>query len=390
MKKIFSISIVALSIFVACKKNYSNQTLAVVADGANAPVLPAQPFDYSDKVFSSSGSSTNDVIALGRVLFYDKNLSFNNAISCGSCHIQSRGFADNIQFHKGVYGNLLSRNTLAISGDGNNLFWDGRSEDITDLALKPVANHDEMLQDLSKLESKLNQIEYYKKLTKNAFGVEKLDLKKINTAIALFCKTLTPNDNKFLKSGVMPNNLFASNSLSESENNGWQIFAGKGKCSSCHNVFGGNIYNPSFHNTGLDVNYTDNGLSNITNRKNDIGVFKTPNLANVALTAPYMHDGRFKTLEEVVEFYNSGIKQHENLDFMLYNLTDEEIFDIQFSNFNGSSNITDEELIKLLKSRGPMRLNLTSKEKTDLVNFMKTFTDNSLSVDARFSNPFRN
>lgn len=116
------------------------------------PMLPDEPYDYLANPQLGSGfgfnlSLDNNIITLGRVLFYDKSLSFNNNISCGSCHFQDKGFADNVQFHKGVFGNTLKENTLSITGNAVNMFWDGRSSSMKDLVLKPIANHDEMVQD---------------------------------------------------------------------------------------------------------------------------------------------------------------------------------------------------------------------------------------------------
>jgi len=400
MKKIIFIILLTSIVMVACKKK-STYSAMPIADGSGAPILPELPYDYSDRMFNSNNLNNNEV-ALGRVLFYDKNLSFNNTISCGSCHVQSKGFADDVQFHKGVYGNTLTRNTLAISGDGSDLFWDGRSDDLNDLVLRPISNHNEMVQDLSKLCNKLSNIEYYKKLFNYAYGDETITIEKINSSIASFCKTLKPSQTKFDKAFNFFGNVNISE-LSLEELNGFQVFNQKGKCSSCHNLANTSFYvgNQSIsgeplHNTGLDVNYADNGKGSLTRRENDEGMFKSPNLRNVALTEPYMHDGRFKTLEEVVEFYNSGVMPHKNLDFVLCDLDENNLSNmldslIDAGVINPQNNIElQEALNKLIGNRRPARLNLTDIEKRNLVSFLKTLTDHNLAVDPRFSNPFKN
>jgi cytochrome c peroxidase len=173
------------------------------------------------------------------------------------------------------------------------------------------------------------------------------------------------------------------------------VFFGKGHCSECHHIEdpfpGGNGYGftDTDFNIGLDQTYQDNGVGSITNDPNDAGRFMVPVLLNVEFTAPYMHDGRFKTLEEVIEHYNSGIKNHPNLDFnlrdlsSLENLADEQILQLLDANHNGE--IEQAEILVL----PPVRLNLTSAEKKGLVDFLKTLSDPSIFSDKKFSDPFR-
>ena len=145
--KIILLLSISISIY-ACSKKEDKETI-LPANGEIGPLLPAQAYNYSAyaQFFGGSLNLTNDKITLGRVLFYDKALSFNNKIACGSCHFQDKGFADNVRFHKGVLGNVLKRNTLSITGNNFVLFWDGRANSMTDLVLRPIANHDEMMQD---------------------------------------------------------------------------------------------------------------------------------------------------------------------------------------------------------------------------------------------------
>jgi cytochrome c peroxidase len=397
--KFFIILGITISVYACSKKSEE----PVSAQAANyGPVLPETPYDYManpllDFGFGFNLQINNDIITLGRVLFYDKALSFNNNISCGSCHFQDKGFADNVQFHKGVFGNTLKRNTLSITGNAFNMFWDGRAKGMKELVLKPIANHDEMVQDPQALISKLKQINYYQKLFMNAYNSNVIDLKGVENALAAFCVAILPNNTKFDK-GIdafafsgMGTNTDLSNSnaklytLNSIENQGMNLFFGKARCATCHHpqeggtTYGGFSTTTTFANIGLDIEYADKGLGSLTNVASNNGKFKIPNLKNVALTAPYMHDGRFKTLEEVVDHYNAGIKPSVELSPKLYSqaLTPDEIM------------LFDEQnIIPLVQNTNPVRLGLTADEKVALVAFLKTLTDEELMRDIKFSNPF--
>jgi cytochrome c peroxidase len=391
------IGILTVSIY-ACTKKEDKSALSTTSN--IGPALPVQAFDYlSNPLLNTGGFGfnlqlTNNTITLGRVLFYDKALSFNNSISCGSCHFQDKGFADDVRFHKGVFGNTLKRNTMAITGNGAAMFWDGRASDMQDLVLKPIANHDEMVQDPNALINKIKQLSYYKELFKKAYNSENVDLKGIENALAAFCVAILPSNTKFdagVSSLVSPpfmNSLVDSTTslfnLTAQENKGLALFFGKARCASCHHPDqGGSTYgsfsSTNFANIGLDLTYNDNGVGALINISAQNGVFKIPNLKNVALTAPYMHDGRFNTLEEVVEHYNSGIKANTNLNPRLFKnkLTEFELF--QLEEQNGSQNLGPVV---------PVRLGLSPDEKTALVAFLKTLTDEQLAKDIKFSNPF--
>lgn len=362
--KIIGIPIVCFLFVWGCKK--TQEPTPIVAVGTGVPKLPMQPYSY----ISPNTSNVNERITLGRVLFYDKALSFNNSISCGSCHKQQLGFADNVQFNKGVYGNELKRNTLSISGNSTKLFWDGKSTSLKDLVLRPLSNHDEMLQNIASLPTKLDLFEYYKKLFFDAYGDSKVTLAGIQDGLAVFCEVLLPNNSKFdlelKKQGGSVWQNFSD--FTEQENRGLALFFGKATCANCHlqNVDFLTNYSPPSENIGLDMEYTDNGIGALKNDPTFNGLFKVPNLKNIALTAPYMHDGRFKTLEDVVEHYNNNIVNHPNLSTLLSQLGE-----------------TDSE-----EDAVPIRLNLTEDEKKALVAFLKTFTDESFIRDPKFSNPF--
>jgi cytochrome c peroxidase len=298
---------------------------------------------------------------LGRVLFYDKQLSISNTISCGSCHIQSKAFADGKKFSSGFEGKLTERNSMAILNpiSQNNLFWDSRSFSIVDLSLKPVQNHIEMgMENLDFLVEKLGKAEYYPALFQEAFGSTEVTEERISKAIAQFVGSITTANSRFDKG-----------QLSELELLGHQVFnSNKAMCNQCHG--GSNFaaqdgpFDPygGGSGTGLDLKGTTNiglDLVAVDNGKEN-GSFKIPSLRNIALTGPYMHDGRFETLEEVIDHYSHNIKPHANLDE-------------KFMNADGS--------VK--------RLNLTNIEKTALIAFLKSLTDEELLTNPKYSDPFQ-
>lgn len=309
----------------------------------------------------------DEIATLGRVLFYDKNLSLNNSISCGSCHHQDKAFADGQAASFGFEGRKTERNSMSIVNpiSQNNLFWDSRSFSIVDLSLKPVQNHIEMgMEDLQYLTDKLANIDYYPGLFSQAFGDSDITEERISKAIAQFVGSITTNKSKF-DEGLKTQ--FAN--FNELEKLGMSIFnSEKAKCSTCHsgNNFAaddgpGGEYgadpiatdNPrGTTNIGLELVYKDQG-------RND-GKFKIPSLRNIALTGPYMHDGRFQTLEEVINHYSEGIKPHKDLDK-------------KFKNKNG-------EVI---------HLNLDPIEKQALVAFLHTLTDYEMINDPKYSDPFK-
>ena len=386
MKRISFVFTFFLLVILACSDK------SLVTSPEENLSLPNEPYAY-DKLSLPVGSSIagsfddftidNNVVTfsnnkteitpwgatLGRVLFYDKKLSLNNTVSCASCHHQEKAFADGLQFSTGFEGRVTTRNSMAIVNPilQNNLFWDSRSKTIHDLSLQPVQNHIEMgMEDLNRLVSKLENTEYYKPLFKKAFGTNEINPTNISKALSQFVASITTSRSRFDAGSI--NNF---NNFSELEKMGMELFnSDKAKCSSCHG--GGNMSaldgpndpyggGGSFTavqdlrgatNIGLDIVYKDNGLGN--------GKFKIPSLRNIELTGPYMHDGRFKTLEEVVNHYTNGIKPHQHLD-------------VKFT--DGKGNVKP--------------LNLNSIEKKAIIAFLKTLTDQEMTKDPKWSNPFR-
>ncbi len=352
---IFAAILASVIVFISCRKEPS---VVTHRDSAEIPVLDERtdPFPVSPNIYLAT---------LGRVLFYDKELSLNKNISCGSCHKQENAFTDNLQFSPGTNNLHTKRNTPSIFAKNGRLFWDGRSFSMSDLALRPVRDEVEMdHDDIDALIGRISRLDYYKPLFSRAFpNRSRVDSNMIKDALAEFLRNFAFADNKFHRSqkGI--------DKLNPSEEMGRNLFFGKAKCSLCHHIvpdFSNNGYGVTdeSHNIGLDIVNKDRGVGAITGLPQDEGAFMMPVLLNVELTAPYMHDGRFKTLEEVVEHYNSEIKNNPNLDHLL-----------RTYDYNTGTHI-------------PLKLNLTGQEKKALVDFLKTLTDPSVLTDKRFSNPF--
>jgi cytochrome c peroxidase len=365
------------------------------------PVLPTEVFDYATPArgtfFEPFGDSVinNHVATLGRVLFYDQQLSLNNRVSCGSCHKQQYGFADNRVFSPGFQNALTTRNTQTLVNTGTQLgfFWDLREEILDHMVLQPIANHVEMgLDDTLLMEERIRDIEYYTPLFRNAFGSEEVSTQKIGLALAQFVKSIISVSTRFDEGAMYliengfggKENILPFPNYSESENLGKHLFFMKFACSQCHGGVNldGSLSAPK--NIGLDANYTDSGMPGVDERglvRN--GFFKTPSLRNIHFTAPYMHDGRFQTLEQVIDFYNSGIQPHPQLSQELRvreqgGLTFEHLGPvIPFDQVP-----TDGRVL-------PQKMFMTGEEKAALVAFLKTLTDYQTLTDPKFSDPFQ-
>lgn len=277
--------------------------------------------------------------ALGKKLFSEKLLSKDSSVSCAGCHIPKYAFADTVAFSIGIEGRFTKRNTPSVLNMKNRpyYFWDGRAASLEEQSLMPIQNPDEMGLPIAEALKRLNASAEYKMLFKKIFN-QKPDAKNLAAAFAAFEETLETVDSKF---DDWSNNL---KELTASEERGRELFVGdKAKCFDCHRME--DFTTDEFKNIGLyngkDLN--DAGLYNITNKEADLGKFKTPGLRNVGVTAPYMHNGMFKTLEEVMEYYNNPQKFVTN-----------------------PINIDDALKIPL---------GLSQNEMKDIVAFMKTLTD---------------
>lgn len=317
-----------------------------------------------------SNPITNEGATLGRVLFYDKNLSANGTISCASCHKQALGFSDDQIVSKGFDNGSTRRHSMSLInatwyGRGR-FFWDERASTLEEQVLMPFQDPVEMGMTIEGVVESVKSQDYYPALFKQAFGNEEINADKISKALAQFVRSIVSTQSKYDTGRALANNPNQDfPNYTTSENNGKRIFflpppQGAG-CIGCHSTEA--FINPDNGptNNGLDAaSTTDLGVYETIKNQAFLGAFKVPSLKSIALTAPYMHDGRFATLEEVVEHYNSGIQNHPNLGAALRTP-------------NGQ----------------PVRLNLSNQAKTDLVNFLRTLTDENLTQDVRFSDPFK-
>jgi cytochrome c peroxidase len=320
-------------------------------------VLPDTPYNYQQV-------AANDFIpTLGRVLFYDKQLSVNNSVACSNCHRQALAFADNVAFSEGFENRLTLRNSMPIQNLSsglfertNILFWDGRETNLESMVLRPIVNHVEMgITDMDELANKLSSVPYYKKLFADAYGNDEINAVKISDALSAFLRSINSMNTRF------DNSRLGNIKLSAVEEKGNFLFAETYGCNNCHFVEDphGYLFAGTFANIGLDAVYTDEGLKNVTGESADAGKFKIPSLRNVAFTAPYMHDGRFNTLEEVIDHYSEGIENNPNLD------------------------------PRLIDSGGdPMAMEIPEEDKAAIVAFLRTLTDPGVLTDPKFSSPF--
>lgn len=310
---------------------------------------------------------TEHGVALGRELFYETLLSSDSSISCGSCHKQELGFGDDKQFSNGVGGTTLSRHTPSLSNMlwRNFFFWDGRATSLEDQARGPIENPDEMNLEMEEAVIRLRATENYADLFSKAFGDTGITEDRILMAIAQFERTLVSGNSRFdrYKLGEIE--------LTEQELRGEQLFNTHpianndergANCADCHVAL--MQTDDLFHNIGLDENNEDDlGLGGITFNPNDFGKFKTPSLRNVAISGPYMHDGRFETLEEVLEHYNEHVQQNANLDPLMF----------------ATNNPSNGEAFQ--------DLGLTEQEIEDVIAFLHTLTDDDYLTEPDFSDP---
>lgn len=344
--------------------NYANPQLP--AHFRTAPVLA------SDNT-PAYNPTTNAGATLGRILFYDTELSSNRTISCASCHVQELGFADPARLSMGFQGVQTRRNSPGLANSRfyarGKFFRDERAMTLEDQVLMPIQDPIEMGLPIDSVVARVSAHEHYRFLFGETFGTPEVTGERVARALAQFVRSMVAVDSRFDEGMALAGKVrdpFPN--FTEQENLGKSLFLGRGLCSTCHmknepmtNPLGNAaIFFAEPANIGLDAEgyEADYGLEEATGSATDRGKFKAPSLRNIALTGPYMHDGRMETLEEVVEHYDAGVVMHPNLDE------------------------------RLMSGGSPIRLGLTAEEKSALVAFMETLTDNSLLDDAKFSDPF--
>lgn len=253
---------------------------------------------------------TEEKIALGRRLFFDKRLSGDNTLACADCHQPERGFSDGKQLAVGVKNQTGNRNTPAIINRayGRSFFWDGRIATLEEQVLQPIEDPKEMGADLTAVVEKLRTDPVCSTLFQAVFG-EPPSVRSISYAIASHVRTLLSGNSTYDRFEAGD-----KTALTAIQQEGLRLFRGKARCATCHS--GSNLTDEEFHNTGVswDREPPDPGRAAVTGNPKDEGKFKTPTLRDIAITGPYMHDGSLKSLEEVIDFYDRGGGANPNLD----------------------------------------------------------------------------
>ena len=283
------------------------------------PVEIKAPLGLPPVPFPADNPPTAETIALGRRLYYDPALSVDNTVSCATCHGLEHGFSDGKPVSNGVQNKTGTRNspTVLNSAYFEVQFWDGRAPSLEKQAEGPVQNPVEMAHTLKGVEDKLKADPSYRNQFAAAFGSGPITYEMVEKAIATFERTVIAANSPFdrWKYG------HDESAVNDSVKRGFVVFtaANKGNCAACHLVGKQNsmFTDNKFHNIGIGVNLgkiTDDGRYAVTKNEADRGAFKTPCLRNVALTAPYMHDGSLKTLKDVIDYYIGGANSNEHLD----------------------------------------------------------------------------
>jgi cytochrome c peroxidase len=307
-----------------------------------APIIPA------------NNPLTEEGVALGKKLFFDSILSGDGSQSCASCHNPKKAFTDQQQFSDGIQGKFGKRNAMPLFNLAWNFderfAWDGKEFGLEEQALEPVSNPIEMHANWKKVADRLQQNKAYPNLFFKAFGTSKIDSILVTKAIAQFERTLISGNSKFDQF------LREETTLTPEEQNGFDVFMdeAKGDCFHCHGSDNNPLWTDNkFHNNGLDATFQDIGLAEVTGNPNDNGKFKSPSIRNLAFTAPYMHDGRFTTLEEVIAHYSEGLKKSATIDPLMKNV-----------------------------NKGGVQL--STRDKTDLKAFLLTLSDNDFNSNPAF------
>ncbi|MFT4901698.1 MAG: cytochrome c peroxidase [Lentimonas sp.] len=305
----------------------------------------------------AANSVTDAAALLGRVLFYDKKLSANYSLSCAACHQQAHGFSDPAALSTGFDGGLTGRNSMGLTNsqfyERGSFFWDERAATLEEQVLEPIQNEVEMGLSLAELVSRVSAYEYYPQLFSDAFGDSSVSSERIALALAQFVRSIVSTQSKYDLGEASEFSNFTQQELQ-----GMDLFNGpRGRCNACHE--GPNFVGSRIDNNGLEFPYIDRGVGAVTGREGAEGKFKMSSLRNIEMTAPYMHDGRFATLEEVIEHYGSEVVDNPNLGGAL-------------THSDGSVR----------------RPNFTASEQADLVAFLLTLTDHSLLDDPKFADPF--
>ena len=303
----------------------------------------AVPAGFPNLPVPAGNMLTEARVELGKRLFYDKQVSRTGEVACASCHLPDNAFSDPRQFSLGVEGRVGGRNAPSIVNLAYNtsFFWDGGAPTLEQQVIGPIINPLEMDMKVGDVTDRLAQDPTYVNAFQDAYGTEPIP-GSLTKAVASFMRTIVSGDSRYdrYEQGDRA-------ALDDSEKRGMAIFTGeRGECFHCHVGF--NFTNNDFRDNNLYAVYQDIGRAKVTELEEDVGKFKVPTLRNVALTAPYMHDGSLATLEEVVDHYSSGGKLNANSDPTI------------------------------------QPLDLTAQEKADLVAFLRALTDDTLATNPKY------
>jgi len=286
-------------------------TIPPLFESIEAPIIPAD------------NPQTVEGVALGKKLFFDPILSRDNTLACADCHRPENAFSDPRQFSIGITGETGFRNSMPLQNLAFNfrerMNWDGSATTLEAQMLEPVINPIEMDNTWSNVTNSLQESNEYPALFQEAFGTTTIDSTLVTKAMSQFVRTFISGNAKFDQF------LNGTASLTPQEENGLQVFLdeGRGDCFHCHGLPELPLWTDNaFHNNGMDETFDDLGLGGVSGDPREFGLFKTPSLRNLAYTAPYMHDGRFATLDEVINHYSEGLVFSETIDPLMKSLED--------------------------------------------------------------------
>ena len=365
----FSLLAGALLSLSSCK---DNKEAIDPAPPAPTPYTLTVPTGFPAPIIPANNPLTNEGVALGRMLFYEKAMSSTGTMSCGSCHQQSKAFTDGLTTAVGVNGATNPRGSMSLANVmwSTTLTWDGAFSTLELQAKHPIENPTELHQSLTVGVSKLQNSATYPPLFLAAFGTRTITEDLVLKALTQFERTLISGNTRYDKY------VATRQGFSADEKEGLRLYTthitpsigtlGRGaECFHCHTLpLMSSNFAAQFFNNGLDLTFSDPGRSGVTGLPADKGKFIAPTLRNVTLTAPYMHDGRFTTLEQVLDHYSDHVQMTSpGLDPNLIQGVNDPIFN-------------------------PGHMGLTTTEKRQVIAFLKTLTDSTFVNDKRFSNPF--
>jgi len=361
------IALLPLALLTACGKTDPEQESEDDTPVVTTPYSLALPSKFPQNVtVPADNPLTEEGVKLGRFLFYETKLSRNNTMSCGSCHQQSKAFTDGRARALGVDGQEHPRSTMSLANVlwETSLNWDGAVATLEQQARIPIENSVELHQSLADGVVKLQQTDLYPPLFRQAFGTKVITEENVLKALAQFERTLISANSRFDKY-----NSGDRSALNQTELQGLNLFnthpvAVSLPGANCFHCHGAPLFTArEFFNNGLDATFTDLGRGGVTKQNFDNGKFKAPSLRNIALTAPYMHDGRFQTLAQVLDHYSDHVQLN-------------------------SPNI-DPNMLDAANDPFNNQLTLTATQKKQLIAFLNTLTDSTFIQDARFSDPFK-